>query len=100
MPFSPQLEVPTHATSIPAHLLHHSYDACDERVRILVLPGAGVQVHASLFKHHLVKAKGLGRSFSQGRGLEALTDKLRWGVASHQSRLALRMGVRFSRGWG
>lgn len=66
MPLIPQFEVPTHATSIPAHLLHHSYDAGDERVRILVLPGAGVQIHASLFKHHLVKTKGLGRRFPGG----------------------------------
>lgn len=77
MPLNPQFEVPTHATSIPAHLLHHSNDACDEGVWILVLPGAGVQVHASLLKHHLVKAKGLGRRFPSGRGLETLTDKLR-----------------------
>lgn len=36
-----------------SHLLHHPDDACDERVRVLVLLGAGVQVHASLLEHHL-----------------------------------------------
>lgn len=69
MPLSPQFKVPSLATSIPAHLLHHSNDASDERVRILVLPGAGVQVHASLLKHHLMKCKGLGRRFPRGRGV-------------------------------
>jgi hypothetical protein len=71
MPLIPQFEVPTHVTSIPAHLFHHSYDAGDERVWILVFPGAGVQVHASLFKHHLVKAKGLREAFSPGAGSRA-----------------------------
>lgn len=49
---------------MPAHLLHHSDDARDERVRVRVLPGAGVQVHASLLKHHL--GAGTGRARVQG----------------------------------
>lgn len=62
-----QLDVTrTDAASTPlrAHLLHHTDDAGDEGVRVLVLLGAGVQVHASLLKHHLRAGT------SEGRGLE------------------------------
>lgn len=39
--------------SLPAHLLHNTDDSGDEGVRVLVLLGTGVQVHAFLLKHHL-----------------------------------------------
>ena len=39
--------------SLPAYLLHNTDDAGDEGVRVLVLLGTGVQVHASFLKYHL-----------------------------------------------
>lgn len=74
--------------SLPAHLLHNADDAGDEGVRVLMLLGAGVQVHASLLKHHLRKgtseggaqkgANGSGPGaglFSGGRGLGVANPK-------------------------
>lgn len=53
--------------SLPAYLLHNTDDAGDEGVRVLVLLGTGVQVHASFLKYHLGTGTIEGRGPSVGR---------------------------------
>ena len=48
-------------------LLHDTDNAGDEGVWVLVFLGTGVQVHASLLKHHLEMGTSEGRGPGAGR---------------------------------
>lgn len=61
--------------SLPVYLLHNTDDAGDEGVRVLVLLGTGVQVHASFLKYHLRTGTIEGRGPKRGKTLRGRGSK-------------------------